>query len=63
MSHHKVEGSNVSSFKHSYKDTGFTTINEENEHNDGYQGVDDESKNSLVYINFKQIVDAQKFEM
>ena len=56
-------GGNPSSYKHSYKDTGFSTIDEEKEHNDGYQGVDDESKNSSVYINFKQIVDAHKIEM
>ena len=56
-------GGNASSYKHSYKDTGFTTIDEEKEHNDGYQGVDDESKNSSVYINFKQIVDAHKLEI
>lgn len=57
-------GGNPSSFnKHSYKDTGFSTIDEEKERNDGYQGVDDASKNSSVYIDFKQIVDAHKLEL
>ena len=42
--------------KHSFKDTGFSTIDEEKEHNDGYQHVDDESNISSVYINFKQLI-------